>query len=390
MTRYVLTGATCGLAWSASLRAWMAELADGASASRSEVTWLTLVLVLLPGAVVGALLGHAAHRRSTQRPGPSWLVLAPVVLASALADPEVFRGLVEDGTGGGSLLVVLTALSTGHVVARPGWTPVRGLLAAVAGLGLLTMFGMGALAAPLLTPRGLWVGLLGVALLVVLGLASALPHAPGRASLALPWWVAGGALGGLTWAAGLRGFMAQVAGNDSGATWAGTFLWVLAPGLVAGSLLGWATYHWWHGGPSWMRGLVASPFVFAAVVLPPLVTLDVGELFEAGVGGGVVGVPAFGIVGAYALTGGRTWLRACAGALFLSAIPVWAATATDIGGDDLSLATPHGMWAALHYWSLLAVLALACAAPLRITPIGARPAKNPTTHVRPTLEEHRW
>src|ERR1017187_1351656 len=39
-----------------------------------------------------------------------------------------------------------------------------------------------------------------------------------------------GSLCGLAWAAGLRGFMAQVAGSGSEVEWAGTFAWILAPG----------------------------------------------------------------------------------------------------------------------------------------------------------------
>ena len=38
-----------------------------------------------------------------------------------------------------------------------------------------------------------------------------------------------GSLCGLAWAAGLRGFMAQVAGSGSEVEWAGTFAWILAP-----------------------------------------------------------------------------------------------------------------------------------------------------------------
>ena len=36
-------------------------------------------------------------------------------------------------------------------------------------------------------------------------------------------------------AAGLRGFMAQVAGTASGVDWAGTFGWILVPGIGVGA-----------------------------------------------------------------------------------------------------------------------------------------------------------
>ena len=54
----VLVGAVCGLAWAASLRSFMAEFAG----PESTFDWFgTFEGVLLPGAVVGALLGWAAH-----------------------------------------------------------------------------------------------------------------------------------------------------------------------------------------------------------------------------------------------------------------------------------------------------------------------------------------
>ena len=49
-----------------------------------------------------------------------------------------------------------------------------------------------------------------------------------------------GGLCGLAWAADLRGFMAQIAGTASGVDWAGTFGWILLPGIGVGALLGWA------------------------------------------------------------------------------------------------------------------------------------------------------
>jgi hypothetical protein len=55
-------GAACGVAWAAGLRGFMAELAG----SDSTISWYgTFVQVLLPGAIVGALLGLAQHIRRT-------------------------------------------------------------------------------------------------------------------------------------------------------------------------------------------------------------------------------------------------------------------------------------------------------------------------------------
>jgi hypothetical protein len=73
----VALGAVLGIAWSASLRGYMAQVAG----PESRVTWLgTFAAVILPGAVVGALLGRASHRRGT---GPVWLACSPLLLAVA-------------------------------------------------------------------------------------------------------------------------------------------------------------------------------------------------------------------------------------------------------------------------------------------------------------------
>jgi hypothetical protein len=48
----------------------------------------------------------------------------------------------------------------------------------------------------------------------------------------------------LTQIADLRGFMAQVAGSGSEVEWAGTFDWILAPGVATGAMLGLA--EWLH------------------------------------------------------------------------------------------------------------------------------------------------
>lgn len=185
--------------------------------------------------------------------------------------------------------------------------------------------------------------------------------------------VVAGAVCGLAWAAGLRGFMAQVAfANGSEVTWLGTFGWVLAPGLVAGGLLGWAAHLSREGRPPWARWLVFSPFLFASLLVPPVVTMDFDNLFVGGIGLGTVAIPVFGICGGYAIAGRRTLLRILASLPPLSAVPAWALTASGTGGPMLGLDTSRGLWVAVYFWSFLAVLALACAVPLRIDPRGRR------------------
>ena len=152
-TRYLVVGGLCGLAWAAGLRGWMAELAGGGS----QTTWLTLVLVLLPGTIIGALLGWSAYLRSKGVRGSRWLVFSPVLFASALLDPQIFRGLITDGTGAGALIVIAIALSIGYVLSLRRWSIRRAACAVVAALGLLLIGGMGGMAAPMSTARGAWV-----------------------------------------------------------------------------------------------------------------------------------------------------------------------------------------------------------------------------------------
>jgi hypothetical protein len=237
-TRYLVVGGLCGLAWAAGLRGWMAELAG---ASGSNVTWLTLVLVLLPGTIIGALLGWSAYLRSKGVRGSRWLVFSPVLFASALLDPEIFHGLITDGSGGGALIVIATTLSIGYVLSRRRWSIRRTACAVVAALGLLLIAGMGGMAAPMSTARGAWVSLYGFVLVLLFGLASVLPHPPTRRTLGSRGWIALGTLCGLAWACALREFMAQVAGVDSEVRWVNTFGFILLPRQSARCLAGRST-----------------------------------------------------------------------------------------------------------------------------------------------------
>jgi hypothetical protein len=177
-----------------------------------------------------------------------------------------------------------------------------------------------------------------------------------------------GGLCALAWAAGLRGFMTQVVGSASGVDWAGTFTWILLPGIGVGALLGWAEHLRSSGGrPGW-RWLALAPLLFSAIVFGR--PLDLLSIFEDGVGGGAIGVSLYGMLGGYAVSGrGPRWARILSGAVALTAIPSWALTVTSFAGPGLALDTPRGAWVAVYYWSFLAVLALACAIPHRaVTP----------------------
>jgi len=173
-----------------------------------------------------------------------------------------------------------------------------------------------------------------------------------------------GGLCGLAWSAGLRGLMAQIAGAASGVDWAGTFGWILLPGIGVGALLGWAEHLRTSGGRRGWRWLALAPLLFSAILFSR--PLDILSIFQDGVGGGAIGVPLYGLLGGYALSGrGPRWARILSGAVALTAIPIWALTVTSFAGPDLALSTPRGAWVAVYYWSFLAVLMLACAIPHR-------------------------
>jgi hypothetical protein len=340
----------------------------------SEFHWYgTFALVLAPGLAVGALVGVAEHRRRTAGSRRWWLSLSPCLFLSALSEPTILRALIADGTGGGAIGVVLFGLAGGYGLSGRGRAWWRRTCGGLAALGVLLMLVVASDTAPLQTAHGAWVGLYASSLVAVLCLGCAIPQRIGRPSLVPARWVAVvvGALCGLAWAAALRGFMSEVAGEDSTVTWAGTFLWVLLPGAVVGALLGGAEYRRWTGSIPHRRWLIWSPMLFAAVLVHDPV--GVADAFRTGIGLGAVAVPALCMLGGYAVAGrGPRWVRCLSGLVTLSTVPIWALTATDVGGSSLSLGTPHGAWAAVLFWSLLATFSMAASIPHR-RPVTAPP-----------------
>jgi hypothetical protein len=359
---YVAVGGLCGLTWAASLRGWMVELAEGDSTS--SVTRLTLVLLLLPGLAIGVLLGWAAYLRSRDLVGPRWLVFAPALFAVALFDPTIFAAFIRNGEGGGSLMVVATALCSGYVLSHRGWSLVRAACALVATLGLLLLGFMGTMAAPLSTARGAWVCLYGFSLVLLLCLSSVLPYRPVGPPRGPARWVALGALCGLAWACALRSFMAEVAGRESGVEWGLTFGYILLPGAAIGAVLGWAEFLRRTGGGSARHRLAYAPLLFAAVLVPGL--FHPGSFLEDGIGGGAIGVPVIAMLGGFAISGrGPVWGRALAGLWFTAGFVVWLLTAVPVGGESFALDTAHGLWVSVLYESLLVTFALAASVPHR-------------------------
>jgi hypothetical protein len=173
-----------------------------------------------------------------------------------------------------------------------------------------------------------------------------------------------GALAGFAWAAAMRAFMWEVAGANAAVDWVGTFVWVLLPGTVIGALLGWAEHRRRSGPVPGRRWLVWSPMISAAVLLQN--PLDLLNGFEGGIGLAAVAVPAICMAGGYAIAGdGPLWARCVGGLILVSSIPIWSLTAADVGGSTMSLWNPHGAWAAILYWTLLATMSMAAGIPHR-------------------------
>ncbi|HWM34930.1 MAG TPA: hypothetical protein VNR36_11900 [Pseudolysinimonas sp.] len=180
-------GILAGVAWAASLRGYMAELAGPSS----HVDALdTFALILLPGAVVGALLGAAESvRRRGGRRGWRWTALAPLLFpVLALLPPGAFLAFITTGIGGGAVAIAANGMLGGYAISGRGPLWSRLLAGALSAALLIAGVFAGPIVNPALaltTPRGAWVAVLGLALGLLLVLACSIPHR--RIVQAHPW-----------------------------------------------------------------------------------------------------------------------------------------------------------------------------------------------------------
>ncbi|SFR85763.1 hypothetical protein SAMN04487846_0015 [Microbacterium sp. cf046] len=181
VTATVALGALCGLAWAASFRAVMSEFAGYGS----TVSWLdTFAAILLPGVIVGGLLGWAhTIRLRGGRPGWRWLGAAPAVFAIApMLLPDAIVAFVTQGLGGGAVAVALLAIGGGFATSGRGrlWARILcGVISALLIVGVtLATFGIAGPRLAVTEPRGVWVALLAFSLLVLLAIASSIPFRP--------------------------------------------------------------------------------------------------------------------------------------------------------------------------------------------------------------------
>jgi len=178
---WVALGALGGLAWACALRSFMAAVAG----TDSGVEWgLTFGYILLPGAVIGALLGWAEFlRRTGGGSARHRLAYAPLLFAAVLV-PGLFhpRSFLEGGIGGGAIGVPVIAMLGGFAISGrgPAWGRALAGLWFTAGfvVWLLTAVPVGGESFALDTAHGLWVSLLYESLLVTFALAASAPHRP--------------------------------------------------------------------------------------------------------------------------------------------------------------------------------------------------------------------
>ncbi|MDQ2662078.1 MAG: hypothetical protein M3Y52_09425 [Actinomycetota bacterium] len=173
-----------------------------------------------------------------------------------------------------------------------------------------------------------------------------------------------GAITGLMWGAAFRSYMAELAGGASRLEWYGTFVGVLAAGVITGALLGLAEYFRRTGGRRHWRWLALAPLAFA--VLPLTMPDALLALVTQGLGGGAVAVALLAIAGGFAVSGlGALWARILCGVLTLAFILAIILTVPGVGGVRLALDQPRGAWVAALGASCIVVLCLATSIPFR-------------------------
>jgi hypothetical protein len=123
MTVRAAAGAVLGLGWGAALRGWMVVLALQFG-ERPHFTWQsTFGGILLPAAIMGAMLGVASGAEGpSSRKWSRWAMLSPLllVLGPALATDNFIPTLVTTGLGGGAIGVALIGLTGGFALSGTG------------------------------------------------------------------------------------------------------------------------------------------------------------------------------------------------------------------------------------------------------------------------------
>ncbi len=140
--RAVAIGAAVGLAWALALRSWMTHLAIQFN-DWPRFTWEgTFLAVLLPAAVVGALIGWNSATGVGNSRGRRWVMWSPVLLAvgPALLADDFVGTLMDTGEGSGALGVVIIGICGGFAISDRGrpWLRWTNGLIAVGVTGVMT------------------------------------------------------------------------------------------------------------------------------------------------------------------------------------------------------------------------------------------------------------
>lgn len=121
--RLVAAGIVLGLAWGASLRAWMTLLAIGFGDAPGYSWNGTFGGVILPAGIIGGVLGWTEYaRRTGGRRYWRYTALAPLlfIVINLLYVPDFFGILFSTGGGGGAVAVVVVGLGGGFAFSGRG------------------------------------------------------------------------------------------------------------------------------------------------------------------------------------------------------------------------------------------------------------------------------
>jgi hypothetical protein len=171
---FILLGAVIGVAWAASLRGFMAQLAG----PDSVFTFTGTFGIIIPtGTTIGALLGWAEYRRRTGSQH-NLLILTPLLLGIVpLAQPGALQAFLRTGDGGAQIGLAVLAMVGGYSVSGRGPVWARAVAGTIALADTAVVF-LAPKPFPYLSPataHGAWFATLASSLYVVLALACAIP-----------------------------------------------------------------------------------------------------------------------------------------------------------------------------------------------------------------------
>jgi uncharacterized membrane protein YuzA (DUF378 family) len=164
--RFIGIGAVIGIAWAASLRGFMQQLAGSTS---SFTFGGTFGIIIGAGTATGALLGWAEYQRRLGRQYPL-LIAAPLLIAIF---PTVGTGQLDSGPVG----LVAAAMAGGYSVSGrgPRWARIVAAVIGFAGVPITFFAPKPDPDLSFTTPHGAWFCTLASSLFITFALASSIP-----------------------------------------------------------------------------------------------------------------------------------------------------------------------------------------------------------------------